>query len=373
MYREVISMEEIEFTLSGKHYRLSRAGIEEAVEFDMPKAIEKYFVELSGRRWPPKQIISTALKLQPVGFTTMAAKGILERLGIPVLDVTEAVGRPATESERLFESYLNASGLTEFEFQPHIQGASARPDFRLHVSDTGMVFFEVKEFQPTNDDFRPGGGYFDPYEPIRRKIQDAMPQFKDLKSECCAVVLFNVGRPLVHLGWRFVYGAMLGNLSFRFPVRLAPGPPIETPLEPVFGPGGEMIREKNGKPFEPQKTRISAIIVLERLAIGKRRYEVEVKRKEMEMGRDMTIEEYLGFERNQRGTEGDFSLAQPRTVVCENPYAARPLPKELFRGPYDERYGQIDESVGRKYAGEQIAKLEAEQASVGLRVGSVPD
>ena len=359
-------MEEIEFTLCGRDYRLSRAAVEEVLELVAPKAIEKYFVELRGRRYPPKQVISVALNLQPVGFTTMAAKGILERLGVPVRDVGEVTGRPATESERLFESYLNASGLTEFEFQPHIQGTSARPDFRLQVSNTGRVFFEVKEFQPTESDFRPGGGSFDPYEPIRRKIQDAMPQFRDLKDECCALVLFNVGKPLVHLGWQFIYGAMLGNLSYRFPVRLAPGPPIEAPLEPVFGPGGEMVRHKNGQPFEPQKTRISATIVLERLAVGKRRYEVEVKRREIEIGRPLTIEEYLGFEMHQRGTESDFSLTQLRAVVCENPYAAHPLPEALFRGPYDERYGESGGSVGSKYAGEQIAKLETEQASVGL-------
>jgi hypothetical protein len=208
----------------------------------------------------------------------------------------------------------------------------------------------VKEFQPTEDDFRPGGGYFDPYGPMRRKIQDAMSQFKNLENECCALVLYNVGKPLVHLGSHFVYGAMLGNLSFRFPVSRATGAAVG-PLEPAFGPGGSMIRHKNGQPLEPQKTRMSAVIVLERLPIGQKRYEVEVKRREMELARQLSIEEYLGFERSQRGTESDFSVTQLRVVVCENPYAAHLLPEALFRGPYDERYGQTGESVGRKYAG----------------------
>jgi hypothetical protein len=365
-------MEKIEFQLGGKQYKLSRTEVEDAMAYVPPKAIEKYFVELKGRRYPPKQVLSAALSLQPIGFTTMAAKGILERVGIPVRDVKETAGQPVTESERLFESYLNASGLTSFEFQPHLPGASARPDFKLYISDKDTVLFEVKEFRPTEDDFRSGGGAYDPYEPIRKKIHDVMPQFKELKNECCALVLYNVGKPLVDLGWQFIYSAMLGNLSFRFPVSVT-GRPIEKPAgEVVFGSGGEMLRHKDGQPFEPQKTRISSIIALQHLGIGKCRFEVESRRREMQMGRELTIEEYLDLERRLRGTESDYSLRQLRVIVCENPYAAHPFSRELFRGPYDERYGPQEGRIVRNYVGEQIAKLEEEQAKVGLKVKHAP-
>jgi hypothetical protein len=354
-------MSEIEFQLGGKQYKLSHAQIEEAMHYASPRALDKYFVEVNGKRYPPKQVLSTVLRLQPLSFTTVAANGILERLGFEVHNVRESVGQPRTESERLFESYLNASGYTNFEFEPMNSG----PDFGLYLADRTTVFFEVKEFQPTEDDFRPGAGSYDPYEPIRLKIRSAMPRFRDLKNECCGLVLYNVGKPLVDLSWQFIYSAMLGNLSFSIPsfAEMRAG---DDSVELGFEGGGEMLKNRFGK-LEPQKTRIGAILVLEQYDIGRRRFNVEVQKEESELNRKLGLKEYLELEQKLRGTDANYFTRQLRVVVCQNPYA-KPFPEELFRGPYDEIYGAREGHIVRKFAGDQILRLE-EQIKLHSKIG----
>ena len=62
------------------------------------------------------------------------------------------------------------------------------------------ILFEVKEFRATEDDFRPGGGAYDSYRPIRKKIDKGCEEFRDLESYCCCLVLYNPEVPLVDLG-----------------------------------------------------------------------------------------------------------------------------------------------------------------------------
>jgi len=61
-----------------------------------------------------------------------------------------------------------------------------------------------------------------------------------------------------------------------------------------------------------------------------------------------------------RGTASDWSLTQIRVVVHENPYANPDhvaLYSELFRGPYDERFGAKEGHIERLFCGEHIAEL----------------
>ena len=78
--------------------------------------------------------------------------------------------------------------------------------------------FEVKEFQPTPNDFRVGFRYFDPYAPIREKIDIAGQQFRALRRLPCALVLFNNGKQ-VDLGPMSVIGAMFGDFGWAIPFR----------------------------------------------------------------------------------------------------------------------------------------------------------
>jgi hypothetical protein len=50
-----------------------------------------------------------------------------------------------------------------------------------------------------------------------------------------------------------------------------------------------------------------------------------------------------------------------RVIVHESPNAQNPLPKDIFRGPYDEWYGVKDDGqIGRTFVGEEIKMLETE-------------
>jgi len=62
------------------------------------------------------------------------------------------------------------------------------------------------------------------------------------------------------------------------------------------------------------------------------------------------------------GTERDYALQELRVVVYENPTARKPLPKEMFRGPYDERYGGENGYITRLYAGAKILEMEKLEA-----------
>ena len=116
------------------------------------------------------------------------------------------------KSELLLEGYLRNHGYADVDFEPEIQGTSRRPDYRLR--STGVeILLEVKEFRAETHDFRTGFDVFDPYPPLREKINAARNKFKDLKQHCCCLVLYNVDKPLILLDWKHIYGAMLGNLA----------------------------------------------------------------------------------------------------------------------------------------------------------------
>jgi hypothetical protein len=79
-------------------------------------------------------------------------------------------------SEVLFEEYLNRQGYSQWQHEPDVPGKKKRIDYRLEYRG-GVYFLEVKEFDgpPMLEAF----GSFDPYGPIRQKIDAAAKQFKD--------------------------------------------------------------------------------------------------------------------------------------------------------------------------------------------------
>ena len=262
-----------------------------------------------------------------------------------------------TKSEMLFEGYLRAHGYTNFEFEPEMPGTTKRPDYRLAACGQDILL-EVKEFRATPDDFNSRGGYFDPYPPLREKIEAGRKKFKDLDQHCCCLVLHNVDKPLVLLDWAHVYGAMLGNLGFSVPIHLPGGPaPVDGAIRHVFTSGGKMIRESKGVPVEPQNTTISAILVLGRVPVVERLFWADLRRREAGRGGAFDIEEIFAELELAAGTEHDLRRKHLRVVVHENPYARIPLHRDLFRGPYDERYGGLDGRIQRLFLGDAVAAL----------------
>src|SRR5665213_954937 len=101
---------------------------------------------------------------------------------------TSNLGNVKTQSELLFEEYLRAHDHSDWKDEAPIEGKPTNPDYRLEFKGVSY-FFEVKEFeaQPPNLGF----GYFDPYGPLREKVNQAARQFKHYKEFSCSVVLAN--------------------------------------------------------------------------------------------------------------------------------------------------------------------------------------
>lgn len=324
-----------------------------------PKAPDKYCVRISGKAYPPKQILAKSLGLPLISFTTVDANRVLTKLGFEIQEIGEKPQQTKTDSERLFEEYLLCSGVTEFYFEKELVQTSRKPDFYLPFQGGGILF-EVKEFRATENDFKPGAGAYDPYHPIREKINEGRKKFQNLKGKyCCCLVLFNRDKPLVDLGWQFIYGSMLGNMAIQLPLNLVRGERVGDPKSGFFGGGGKMVRYREGKAVEPQNTTISAILVLEQFNIGMRRFEVEVAREEQRLGKSLSLQEHSALVNRSSGTERDISLRQLRLVIHENPYTESiPFPQDLFNGQYDERYGLVEDRIERIFAGEEIRKLD---------------
>jgi hypothetical protein len=359
---------DVSFILGGKRYEISRKGVEEALKSVVPRPLDKYFVTVNGRNYPPKQVLSAVLRKPLVTFTTMDAQRVLHSLGLEV-GLAGKERMPKTESENLFEEYLYAQGIVHFQHEPGLVQSLKRPDYLVTIA--GMeIFFEVKQFESTEEDFRLGTRGYDPYGPIREKIDAGRKQFKDLKDYCCCLVFYNREKPLVDLGWQFIYGAMLGKMAVRIPFDPARGLLSDQSEDGFFGGGGKMIRYAKGeppKPLEPQNSTISAILVLHQIGVGKRRFDIAVRLRQQELGRKLTLEEHFEAVDRSRGTERDVSLTQLRVVVCENPYARISLPRGIFQGPYDEIYGpdqMARDHITRIFAGEQIKQLESQEGPV---------
>lgn len=69
------------FTIAGNSYELERQRVEDAVRDVLPDPIHEHYVVVSGRRYPPKQILTCVTGLDRADFTTHQARRILKRLG----------------------------------------------------------------------------------------------------------------------------------------------------------------------------------------------------------------------------------------------------------------------------------------------------
>ena len=52
-------------------------------------------------------------------------------------------------------------------------------------------------------------------------------------------------------------------------------------------------------------------------------------------------------------------LRRVRVVVYENPFARIPFSRDLFLGPFDERWGVDDEFMRRVYVGSEASAIES--------------
>lgn len=350
--------------LNGTNYQIDSEKIVRLASRLEPKGIDKYWTKIQGRRFPPKQIVSELLDIPLVDFTTRDASRILGAVGFQVQSANDKPEPARTQSDALLPEYFRAQGLTDIEVEPAIENSNNRPDYRLRADGTD-VLLEVEDFNAKPEDVRVRGGTYNPYGPIREKINTARRKFKDMGGHCCCLVLQNQERPRIGLNWQIVIGAMLSDLGVPFSASTSTGQAEISKAEQVAqGDGG--TNEHLG--IAPENTILSAIIVVERYAIGEKRFRLFVHEREQDLGRELSVEEYLQSVEQSAGTERDLSLNRIRVRVHENPYAGIPLDRRLFRGPFDQRYGLIEgpNRWGQVYAGRGVAEFEELSAAAKL-------
>jgi hypothetical protein len=257
-------------------------------------------------------------------------------------------------SELLFEEYLTAHDYKDWAHEVPMQGKRKNPDYRLEYGGSSL-FFEIKEFEAP----LAGNGPYDPYGAIREKINRATRQFREYKDFPCSIVLANPKSAFVHLDVpEIMIGSMLGNLGFQYP--LSGG--SSSAGRQVFGKGGKMVDDKRQK---PQNTTISAIVALEHYPLRKNLLELALHEWERTLGRKATAVEAFEFLQTLPKTSTKDVL---RVLVFENPYARIPLNRNLFRGPFDVRWGVREVGIlARMNVGEELQKLEEQLARIDRR------
>lgn len=257
---------------------------------------------------------------------------------------------PRTESERLFRDYLRSHGLQNFEYEPRLPESQKPPDFCLYFAGN-RILFQVKELDSPHQ--KPDG-CFDPYAPIAAKIQEAWTQLRDFPNDCCCLVLYDARRRAPLLQRDFIYGVMLGKLT-----SVTPSDPRRRALiqkhYTIFSEAGGEMRWEFGK---PHKSNVSAIAALSQLKVGQVKFRATYTRPQGKLGTVERAVKMWEAETRARGTTRDASLAELRVVVYENPYASKRLPRAVFCGPYDERFGPRRGRIIRTFVGRELRRLE---------------
>lgn len=115
----------------------------------------------------------------------------------------------------------------------------------------------------------------------------------------------------------------------------------------------------------PQNTTISAIIALERFPVGQKEFRIQVAQKELDEQRSMPVQEFMELLELNRTAHERRVL---RAVVYDNPYANRPLPIDIFVGPFDERWGPSGGSIGQTFIGAQLEALKTREHILELDI-----
>jgi hypothetical protein len=170
---------------------------------------------------------------------------------------------------------------------------------------------------------------------------EAAYELSHLTDASRCLVLHSRCTPWPIFEWRLIYGAMRGG--------------SEVPERITKGPKHEDLAD------EGVSRALDAVVVLDQLRTGFHRFGAHVAAQESRIGRPLSDTEYMAELYKARGTERDIFLSRLRVIVHESPNAQNPLPKNIFRGPYDEWYGVKDDGqIGRTFVGEEIQSLETE-------------
>lgn len=295
------------------------------------------------------------------------------------------MGDPAarkTAGEAAFEDYLRSQGITDFIHEKPFPGKSKRPDYSVTLVGREHLF-ELKDIEkelPTPAATRPDRehlsesedvdtepttssfvGFWDPYGPIREKIDQARKKFKEYKDYPCSLVIhLTRGFALID-DPKVIYGAMHGDPAIEFLVDKEKGRVVPDSQREVFTKDGRMT-QPHWK--DPQNTTINAIIALRGVRIGEKRF---VHEHLAQFGGD-EVYAHLGDDVGYDKTEIGRGV-----VVFENVHARVPLDRQLFRGRFDERWGADGDAVTRIFAGPGVLEYDALDELAKARAAHIRD
>jgi hypothetical protein len=249
-----------------------------------------------------------------------------------------------TEGERRFEAYLKSMGY-RFEFEKQYLGKNKRPDYSVALNDV-VFLFDVKD---ADEELLPEGFHqIEPHSEIIERIKAGQKKFKEFREFPCCIVLQNNGNvSMMSEEPAAVLGSMYGRIVFHFPLHVGDRPVTEPApmLTPAFGQGAWFQHDRN--------TRISALITLRRIAVGKRR----VRRIQQDNSHMSFWEAH--DEAIRRFGADYFEELKQGVIVWENAYARVPLPRNTFNGPYDERYGHDGSHITRIFCGSAFHEFDS--------------
>jgi hypothetical protein len=248
-----------------------------------------------------------------------------------------------TFGETLFEDYLNAQNIA-FEHEPQLPFTSRLIDYVVDHPIHGRIFLEVKDIEKPNLPRQLAA--FDPYDPVRRKIEEAKKKFSDLPDALCALVL--AARPgICDLQTPHVMlGAMYGDMGFTVPVSREVGGLDPSRIEPRFSFGRGEMKTVHGL----RNTRIAAIISLHEFDTFPREANLYAERDD---GRTKA-ERWSDVWGNRAGLRTEPT---PCVTVWENGAAKRKLPRDIFRGEMDAWWTFENGSQQRSYIGQRRLAL----------------
>ncbi|MBN1515750.1 hypothetical protein JXA32_04185 [Candidatus Sumerlaeota bacterium] len=274
-----------------------------------------------------------------------------------------------TISERAFEVYLADRGITKYKYEEDLShiGITKPVDYSFEIGGK-TARFEVKEWEPQNP--QPGFSGFDPYSPIRDKIDGAREKFQQYKkrNEPCILVLCHYGSQPILLGPAIIYAAMRGDFGWRVPVNIKTGACGEP--EEDFLKGGKMWDGQS----RAWNTTISAIAVIKSIDPNKHRRNIKFRSDtlahEKEIGRELSSLDKDDFDvlyKLSVNSHNKFPVqCILRLLICDNVDASINLPAEFPSGPYDERYGLDGDWLRRIYIGPELLKIEQEKKNAGI-------
>jgi len=266
--------------------------------------------------------------------------------------VISQLGNQNTASETLFERCLADHGYNDWTHEEPVPGKTTTPDFCLKRQEL-LLYFEVKEWeaQPVTLETID----LTSWVTIREKITQAARQFKQYKEHSCSVVLANPNGAPISLDDDAISGAMFGDVGFVVPLDTERGEVLS--VEKTFLKGGKMEHDVRGI----QNTTFSAVLVMEHF------YHLRKHLVKIDHLRRRKYGDQAG-NNNLLNELPDPDATPLRLVVYENPNARIPLPPDLFRGPYDERFGADGSYYIRIFAGTEIEAIESELESLTAAV-----